>query len=253
MARPIALDNKVAVLIDADNTPFSEIQFILDSAKGYGRVTIKRAYGDWSKENLGKWLEVCNENAIKSIQLNRYVKGKNATDLGMFVDAMDMLHRKDVDIFVLVSSDSDFTSLAQRINEAGLHVIGIGQKNTPRSFTNSCDQFVHLKTEIEQVPKPEKPKEAEKPEKQPPVIKPIEKPVESTNSNPQELLLRAVKQAVDESGIVSGAHLSDILRRIEPTFNLSNYGVARLSAFLARFPDIIKPTSEKRGWILCIR
>lgn len=242
MARPIAPDSKVAMLIDADNTPSSEILFILDSAKGYGRLTIKRAYGDWSKENLGKWFEVCNEYAIKSIQLNRYVRGKNATDLGMFVDAMDMLHRKDVDVFVLVSSDSDFTSLAQRINEAGLRVIGIGRKSTPSPFKNSCDQFVEFKSEIE-IPLTElsKSNHAEKSKKQSVAIS------EELKNAGRELLLRAVKQAADETGLVSGAYLAEILRRIEPSFNLNNYGVARLSSFLAMYPDIIKPTGKKSG------
>ncbi len=241
MARPITPDSKVAVLIDADNTPSSEIQFILDSAKGYGRVTIKRAYGDWSKGNLRDWLEACNEHAVKSIQLNRYAKGKNATDLGMFVDAMDMLHRKDVDVFVLVTSDSDFTTLAQRINEASLQVIGIGQKKTPRPFINSCDQFVYLNSEMELPEEINKSSQIDKPKKQPPAIS-----VELKNAG-REVLLRAVKQAADESGLVSGAYLSDILRRIEPSFNLSTYGVARLSSFSALFPDIIKPTGTKSG------
>ena len=139
-------NQKLAVLIDADNAQASVIQELLAEVSRYGTATIKRAYGDWTTTNLKSWKEVLHTMAIQPIQQFAYTSGKNATDSALIIDAMDVLHADAVDGFCLVSSDSDFTRLATRIREAGLVVYGFGQRKTPESFVAACDKFIY--TEI---------------------------------------------------------------------------------------------------------
>jgi uncharacterized LabA/DUF88 family protein len=127
-------NQKLAVLIDADNAQASVIQELLEEVSRYGTATIKRAYGDWTTTNLKSWKEVLHTMAIQPIQQFAYTSGKNATDSALIIDAMDVLHADAVDGFCLVSSDSDFTRLATRIREAGLVVYGFGQRKTPEPF-----------------------------------------------------------------------------------------------------------------------
>ena len=139
-------NQKLAVLIDADNAQASVIQELLAEVSRYGTATIKRAYGDWTTTNLKSWKEVLHTMAIQPIQQFAYTSGKNATDSALIIDAMDVLHTNAVDGFCLVSSDSDFTRLATRIREAGLVVYGFGQRKTPEPFVAACDKFIY--TEI---------------------------------------------------------------------------------------------------------
>jgi len=133
---------KLAVLIDADNTPSSSISMLLTEVAKYGVASVKRAYGDWTTPNLKGWKEVLHEYAILPIQQFRYTTGKNATDSAMIIDAMDLLYTDKLDGFCLVSSDSDFTRLATRLREAGLIVYGFGEKKTPKPFIGACDKFI---------------------------------------------------------------------------------------------------------------
>mgnify|MGYP000497560740 CR=1 FL=1 len=142
----INTNQKLAVLIDADNAQASVIQELLAEVSRYGTATIKRAYGDWTTTNLKSWKEVLHTMAIQPIQQFAYTSGKNATDSALIIDAMDVLHADSVDGFCLVSSDSDFTRLATRIREAGLVVYGFGQRKTPEPFVAACDKFIY--TEI---------------------------------------------------------------------------------------------------------
>ena len=139
-------NQKLAVLIDADNAQASVIRELLAEVSRYGTATIKRAYGDWTTTNLKSWKEVLHTMAIQPIQQFAYTSGKNATDSALIIDAMDVLHADAVDGFCLVSSDSDFTRLATRIREAGLVVYGFGQRKTPEPFVAACDKFIY--TEI---------------------------------------------------------------------------------------------------------
>ena len=142
----INTNQKLAVLIDADNAQASVIQELLAEVSRYGTATIKRAYGDWTTTNLKSWKEVLHTMAIQPIQQFAYTSGKNATDSALIIDAIDVLHADSVDGFCLVSSDSDFTRLATRIREAGLVVYGFGQRKTPEPFVAACDKFIY--TEI---------------------------------------------------------------------------------------------------------
>ncbi len=137
-------DLKLAVLIDADNIPYSNIKGMLDEIAKLGIPTIKRIYGDWTKPTVSGWKPALLKHAITPIQQYSYTTGKNATDSAMIIDAMDILHSQKVDGFCLVSSDSDFTRLAIRLRESGMLVIGIGEKKTPNPFIVACDKFIYI-------------------------------------------------------------------------------------------------------------
>src|SRR5690554_7898219 len=145
-------DFKLAVLIDGDNIPSANVKEMMEEIAKYGNPTIKRIYGDWTKPALTKWKSLLLENAITPIQQYSYTTGKNATDSAMIIDAMDVLYSEKVGGFCLVSSDSDFTRLATRLREAGMTVIGLGEKKTPDPFIVACDRFIYieiLKTQSE--------------------------------------------------------------------------------------------------------
>ncbi len=135
---------KLAVVIDADNVPHSNVKGMMEEIAKYGIPTFKRIYGDWTKPNLAGWKTVLLENAITPVQQYGYTTGKNATDSAMIIDAMDILYTGKVDGFCIVSSDSDFTRLAIRLRESGMKVFGFGEKKTPNPFIVACDKFVYL-------------------------------------------------------------------------------------------------------------
>src|SRR5574344_3091980 len=135
---------KIAVLIDADNTPYNKLAAILQEAAVHGHIITKRAYGDFSTDTLKNWKNVLNENAIIPVQQFSYTQGKNSSDSAMIIDAMDLLYTDKYDAFVLVSSDSDFTKLASRLRESQEIVFGVGRKQTPISFVNACDDFIFI-------------------------------------------------------------------------------------------------------------
>ena len=133
---------KIAVLIDADNTQLSKLEAVLHEVSAYGRIVVKKAYGNWRKDSLKHWEPELKRLAIRAEQQFDYVAGKNTTDIAMVIGAMDLLHNNMYDALVLVSSDSDFTPLAIRLRESGLYIIGAGVTTTPESFKNACDDFI---------------------------------------------------------------------------------------------------------------
>src|SRR5829696_2646268 len=139
-----AKDIRLAVLIDADNVPYSNIKGVMEEITKYGTPTFKRIYGDWTRPNLAGWKNVLLENAITPIQQYSYTKGKNSSDSALIIDAMDILYTGGVDGFCIISSDSDFTRLATRLREAGMKVFGIGERKTPSPFIASCNKFIYL-------------------------------------------------------------------------------------------------------------
>lgn len=142
---PAANDNaRLAVLIDADNTSAKHAAALFEEIAKYGTATVRRAYGDWSDGRLVKWRPELNLHAIQPIQQFAYTTGKNATDFALVIDAMDLLYADNLDGFVLVSSDSDFTRLATRLRESGKTVFGIGARKTPQAFVAGCDRFIYL-------------------------------------------------------------------------------------------------------------
>ncbi len=140
-------NNNIALLVDAENSPAKYIQFILSELARNGRVTIRKAYGNWTSCNLKGWEAMLLEHAIQPIQQYDLTKGKNATDIAMTIDAMDMLYTKNIDVFCLVTSDCDFTPLATRILSEGKIVIGFGERKTPAVFVNVCSKFLYIDEE----------------------------------------------------------------------------------------------------------
>ena len=134
----------IAMLIDADNTQLSKLESVIQEISTNGRIVVKRAYGNWRKGSLKNWENELKRLAIKAEQQFDYVAGKNATDMALVIDTLDLLHSGIYDAFVIVASDSDYTPLAIKLRESGVFVMGVGEKKTPEPFRNACDEFVYL-------------------------------------------------------------------------------------------------------------
>lgn len=135
---------KIAVVIDADNTQISKLEDVFHEISTRGRIVVKRAYGNWHKPTLKNWGEIIKRLAIKAEQQFDYVSGKNATDMAQVIDTIELLYTNLYDAFVIVSSDSDYTPLAIKLREAGVYVMGVGEQKTPVAFRNACDEFLFL-------------------------------------------------------------------------------------------------------------
>lgn len=226
---------KLAVLIDADNSSVSSIGLILEEIAKYGIASVKRVYGDWSSESLNKWRNILLPHAITPVQQFAYTTGKDATDMGLIIDAMDLLYSGALDGFCIISSDSDFTPLASRIRESGLVVYGVGRKQTPEAFRKACDKFIYVENLVED----EKPilenktvvdqKEIIKE----PAKKIIEKDVTQTVDRATlNLIYKAVKDNSDESGWANLSVVGQYISMVRPDFDARNYGRAKLSGLI---------------------
>ena len=133
---------KIAMLIDADNTQLAKLEAVIQEVNTLGRIVVKRAYGNWKKESLKRWEGEIKRLAIKAEQQFDYVSGKNATDMALVIDTIELMHEDIYDAFVIVASDSDYTPLAIHLREKGVYVIGVGEKKTPESFRKSCDECI---------------------------------------------------------------------------------------------------------------
>lgn len=219
-------DLKLAVLIDADNIPYSHIKEMLDEMARFGTPTIKRIYGDWTKRTVSGWKTVLLEHAITPIQQYSYTSGKNATDSAMIIDAMDILHSRKVDGFCLVSSDSDFTRLAIHLREAGMKVIGMGEKKTPKPFIVACDKFIY----IEIISKVENEKKADKSS-----LKSIQKTQKNLDTIDQRFIIflkTSVEDIADEDGWASLAAVGALINKKRPDFDPRNFGFQKLTPLI---------------------
>lgn len=144
------VEKRIALLIDADNAPASKIDEVLAEVARHGVANVRRAYGNWKSANLRQWEQVLHEYAIRPVQQFAYSKGKNASDMAMVVDAMDLLYAGKLDAFAIVSSDADFTPLVMRLLTEGLKVYGFGERKTPLPFVNACSQFTYVEALGEQ-------------------------------------------------------------------------------------------------------
>lgn len=211
-------DLKLAVLIDADNVPYSNIKGMLEEITKFGLPTIKRIYGDWTKPTVSGWKPALLEHAITPVQQYSYTTGKNSTDSALIIDAMDILHNQTVDGFCLVSSDSDFTRLATRLRESGMFVIGIGEKKTPNPFIVACDKFIYI--EIISGSKL-------------PAGKSIYPPtVESVDDEIIGLLQSTISDLADENGWAFLADVGNLLIKKKPDFDPRNYGFLKLTPLM---------------------
>ncbi len=225
-------DLKLAVLIDADNVPYSNVKGMLEEIAKYGTPTFKRIYGDWTKPTLSGWKTVLLENAITPIQQYAYTTGKNATDAALIIDAMDILYTGDVDGFCIISSDSDFTRLATRLREAGKQVIGIGERKTPKPFIASCNKFIYIEI---------LPKETAEPEV--PSAKPVkrEKKEKAGNSNKalNKLIIASIHDLGEEDGWVFLGTLGSLILKKQPDFDPRNFGHKKLLDLIKTIPGVL--------------
>jgi uncharacterized LabA/DUF88 family protein len=215
-------DIKIAVLIDADNVPSGQVKEMMEEIAKYGNPTIKRIYGDWTKPQLVKWKNVLLENAINPMQQYGYTSGKNATDSAMIIDAMDILYSEKVNGFCIVSSDSDFTKLATRLREAGMLVIGIGEKKTPDPFIVACDKFIYL--EILQKPEEEAPDQNNKTTPSPQVDKISPKVI--------RLISSTISDLAEDDGWAFLGDVGNLLQKKQPNFDARNYGFQKLTPLI---------------------
>ena len=135
---------RIALLIDADNSPAAKIGVILNELSTFGETSIRRAYGNWKKQELRGWEELLHEHAIRPVQQFDYSKGKNASDMAMVIDALDLLYSDRPEAFGIVSSDADFTPLVMYLRAKGAAVYGFGGQKTPEPFVNACSRFLFL-------------------------------------------------------------------------------------------------------------
>jgi len=218
------MDLKLAVLIDGDNIPSAYVKEMMEEIAKYGNPTIKRIYGDWTNPALTKWKNVLLENAITPIQQYGYTSGKNATDSAMIIDAMDILYSEKVNGFCLVSSDSDFTRLATRLREAGMNVIGIGEKKTPDPFIVACDKFIYieiLKSRSEEnEPESNEGKSA------------VKNDVDKITPKVIKLISSTIADLADEDGWAFLGDVGNLLQKKQPNFDSRNYGFQKLTPLI---------------------
>ncbi|MBU2526190.1 MAG: NYN domain-containing protein [Bacteroidetes bacterium] len=221
-------DLKLAVIIDADNVPASNVREMMQEIAKYGVPTFKRIYGDWTKPNLAGWKSVLLENAITPIQQYGYTSGKNATDSAMIIDAMDILYTNRVDGFCIVSSDSDFTRLATRLRESGMKVFGFGEKKTPKPFIVACDKFVYL--EILKRQKSPKPDATLKNKQQQPTE--VDDSFQKIDRELLSLLSSTVNDVADEDGWAFLGDVGNLLIKKSPDFDPRNFGFEKLTPLI---------------------
>src|SRR6218665_894749 len=220
-------DQRLAVLIDADNVPYSNVKEMMEEIAKNGTPTIKRIYADWTKPTVSGWKNVLLENAITPIQQYSYSSGKNASDSALIIDAMDILYTGKVDGFCIVSSDSDFTRLATRLREAGMKVIGIGEKKTLKPFITACDKFIYIEI-LKGKERPVAEKENNKPnqKKQQPAKK--QEPINQIDQELIGLLTDSISDIADENGWAFLGELGSLILKKKPDFDSRNYGYEKM-------------------------
>ena len=238
----IQKDIRLAVLIDADNVPYSNVKGVMEEIAKYGTPTFKRIYGDWTRPTITGWKNVLLENAITPIQQYSYTTGKNSSDSALIIDAMDILYSGKVDGFCIISSDSDFTRLATRLREAGMKVFGIGQKKTPHPFIVACDKFIYM--EIIAVPETTEPDNVKTK-----VVKHPKPSVDKLNKETIKLISSTIDDLADENGWAFLGDVGNLLLKKQPNFDPRNYGFLKLTPLiksLSQF-EIDKRETDKAG------
>ncbi len=240
-------DKKIAVLIDADNVSDKYIKYIIDEISNHGTPTYKRIYGDWTKPQLASWKNVLLNYSISPIQQYSYTTGKNATDAALIIDAMDILYSKNVDGFCIVSSDSDFTKLAARLREAGMYVIGMGEKKTPTPFIAACEKFKYLEVlasvavDVVEV----------NPVKGPHIVQKETKVGMASTDQLIEVIKTIITDISDDDGWAFLGELGNTLNKRFPDFDTRNYGFSKLTPFVSSLKQFdirtTKANNSSRG------
>ncbi|MCH5293866.1 MAG: NYN domain-containing protein [Treponema sp.] len=245
----------IAVLIDADNTPYKKLSAILQEIAVHGHIITKRAYGDFSKDVLKNWKNELNDNAIIPVQQFSYTQGKNSSDSAMIIDAMDLLYTDKYDAIALVTSDSDFTKLATRLRESQIYVFGVGQKKTPQSFISACDDFIYIENlanEAEEISAEEAAAFAEQKRKSHKNSAKTKKPGKGLlrrNDNGEvamsdrqfrkifKLLNTAYEKYADDNGWADVSAAGSFFKRQDPGFDTVDYGFRKLTDLIEYFDD----------------
>lgn len=210
---------RLAVLIDADNASSRIATRLFEEIAKIGEASVRRIYGDFSGSRLKSWADVLATHAIKAHQNFAYTSGKNASDIALVIDAMDLLHTGRFDGFCLVSSDSDFTGLASRIREQGVDVYGFGEQKTPESFRQACRRFIYTENLLPEAPTPDEPERQD--------ARPANVTKPPTAAAP--LIRTAISQLDDEGGWVPLGRVGQRLAALASDFDPRTYGQAKLS------------------------
>jgi uncharacterized LabA/DUF88 family protein len=230
--------DRLAVLIDADNASPRIAEGLFDEIAKIGEASVRRIYGDFSGMRLKSWAEILPQHAIMPCQNFAHTTGKNASDIALVIDAMDLLHSGRFDGFCLISSDSDFTRLASRIREHGIDVYGFGEQKTPESFRQACHRFIYTENLLPEAPGPDRDAA--------PGSVPLQPPTAAV-----PVLRKAVAALDDEEGWVTLSAVGSQLGKLAPDFDPRTYGHAKLS-------DLVKKTGVfdtqiPKGKGICIR
>lgn len=229
---------RIAVLIDADNAQPTVIEGLLAEIARYGVANVKRIYGDFTSNRLQSWKRVLLKHSIHPVQQFAYTSGKNATDSALIIDAMDLMYSGRFDLFCLVSSDSDFTRLAQRLREAGLTVLGFGERKTPDPFVQACDKFIYTEVLRREAAAPAAPPD----EPAPAASKPRGAKAAgagrtaSDKAALRELLDQAIEDASDDAGWAQLGAVGSYLNQLRSDFDPRLYGHRKLSDLVKAHP-----------------
>jgi uncharacterized protein (TIGR00288 family) len=232
--------DRIAVLIDADNTRPSYAEALLSEVAKYGTPTIKRVYGDWTNPHLTQWSRKLNSMGLRAMHQNAFTMGKNSTDLALVIDAMDLLYDDNVEAFALVTSDSDFTSLAHRLRESGKTVYVLGENKAPDALKYACDKFIDLEV-VHSEERSDDDQDDEDDDRRDDARDDARDDTEATappTFNLQSALTRAINAVSDDDGWASLGALGNQLNRTHPSFDARTFGgsAARLSTLVAAQP-----------------
>lgn len=207
-----AANRRLAMLIDADNTSPKQVREMIEELARYGALTVRRAYGDWTTQQLSGWKDHLLAHAISPVQQFAYTTGKNSTDSALIIDAMDLLYSGNVGGFVIVSSDSDFTRLATRLKESGMKVYGVGQRKTPKPFVEACDQFTYLENLTHE---------------------PASVSTPTADGALESLVSKALNQTARDDGWSRLDEIGSYLVKSQPSFDSRSFGFGKLSDLIS--------------------
>ncbi|QGF24993.1 NYN domain-containing protein [Raineyella fluvialis] len=231
------LEARLAILIDADNASASHIEELVVEVAKYGKASVRRAYGDWTKPNLSGWKSTLLNHSIQPMQQFGNTSGKNSTDSAMIIDAMDLLYAGNLDGFCIVSSDSDFTRLAARIREQGLTVYGFGERKTPLAFVAACDTFIYIENlTVKPAPAADQ------------VTTPWKR-----SSKLDKLLAEAVDAASADKGWAPLSAVGSNLSRLASDFDSRTWGYPKLSDLVQAHPDYVVLYGPNGGGAMKVR
>lgn len=262
--------HRLAVLIDADNAQASVIEGLLAEVAKYGLASVKRIYGDFTSTRMQQWKQTLLEHSIQPVQQFAYTSGKNATDSSLIIDAMDLMYTRRFDGFCLVTSDSDFTRLAQRLREEGLVVYGFGEEKTPSAFRQACDKFVYTEV-LRPITPPKATPQAVAPAKKAATkvaaAKPARRGVATADAAstapasdaapatvakpasrlPLGLLRKAIEQASDDSKWANLGSVGNYVNKVSPDFDPRLYGCKKLSDLFRQHPNYFEVEERQLG------